>query len=83
MKIATIKHIVNYRLEIVYDNGMKKVIDLEKFLKSSNHPLINKYLDISLFSQVYLDVQGVPCWGDNEFDINPQSIFNDEFTVYD
>jgi hypothetical protein len=61
MKIATIKHIGNYRLELVYENGMVKIIDLEYFLKSSTHPLIKKYLDVELFSQVYLDKYGVPC----------------------
>lgn len=79
--IATIKHIGNYRLEVVYENGMVKIIDLENFLKSSTHPLIKKYLDVNLFSQVCLDKHGVPCWGDNEFDINPESILNDEYTV--
>lgn len=81
MKIVTIKHIDNYKLEVVYENGTKKIIDLEKFLKSSNHPLIRKYLDVNLFSQVYLDEFGTPCWGDNEFDINPDNILNDKYTV--
>ena len=81
MKIATIEHIANYQLKVVYENGTVKNIDLENFLKSSDHPLIRKYLDVNLFSQVYLDEFGTPCWGDNEFDINPESILNDKFTV--
>lgn len=81
MKIATIKHIVDYQLEVVYENGTVKKIDLENFLKSSNHPLIMKYLNVNLFSQVYLDEFGVPCWGNNEFDINPENILNDKYTV--
>lgn len=80
MKIVTIKHIDNYKLEVVYENGTKKIIDLEEFLKSSNHPLIRKYLDVNLFSQVYLDEFGTPCWGDNELDINPENILNDKYT---
>lgn len=81
MEIIKIKHIENYRLKVVYSNGTEKTIDLENFLKSSEHPLIRKYLDVNLFSQVYLDEFGTPCWGDNEFDINPESILKDEFTV--
>ncbi|PKP42465.1 MAG: hypothetical protein CVT95_12485 [Bacteroidetes bacterium HGW-Bacteroidetes-12] len=81
MKIVTIKHIRNYLLEVVYENGTIKKIDLENFLKSSSHPLIRKYLDVNLFSQVYLDEFGTPCWGDNEFDINPENILNDKYTV--
>ncbi|MGI6478901.1 MAG: DUF2442 domain-containing protein [Salinivirgaceae bacterium] len=83
MRIDSIKHLNGYQLEVVFDNGVKKIIDLEKFLKSTTHPLIKKYLDVSLFSQVYIDSQGSPCWGDNDFDINPQSIINDEFTIFD
>jgi hypothetical protein len=79
MNIQTVKHVKNYLLEIVYDNGEIKLIDLEKFLKSSDHPLIRKYLDVNLFSQVYLDETGSPCWGDNEFDINPKSLLKNEF----
>lgn len=81
MKIVSINHMENYRLSVLYGNGTCKIIDLENFLKSSNHPLIIKYLDVDLFSQVYLDKFGTPCWGDNEFDINPESILKDEFTV--
>jgi len=79
MKIVTIKYLTEYKLEVVFESGIIKIIDLKTFLKSSNNPLISKYLDIDLFSQVYLDSQGVPCWGDNEMDINPLSILNDEF----
>jgi len=79
MKIVTIKYLKEYKLEVVFENGIMKIIDLKTFLKSSTNPLISKYLDIDLFSQVYLDSQGVPCWGDNEMDINPLSILNDEF----
>lgn len=82
MKIISIKHLGDYRLEIVYDNETIKLIDLEKFLNSSTHPLIRKNLDIELFGQVYLDEFSIPCWGDNDFDINPESILNDEFTVF-
>lgn len=81
MRIVIIKHISNYRLEVVYENGTVKIIDLEIFLKSSDHPLIRKYLDINLFSKVYLDEFGTPCWGDNELDINPENILNDIYTV--
>ena len=79
MKIVTIKHLEAYKLEVLFEDGTLKLINLETFLKTSNNPLILKYLDLKLFSQVYLDSCGVPCWGDNEMDINPLSILNDEF----
>lgn len=79
MKIDTIKHLKGHQLKVGFNDGTSKVIDLGNFIKSSNHPLIYKYADIELFKQVYLDEMGTPCWGENEFDINPQSIINGDF----
>jgi len=53
-------------------------MDMKKFLKSSHHYLIKKYLDKELFAQAYID-HGAIAWGDNEMDINPMSILNNEF----
>ena len=59
----------------------KKKIDLEDFLKKSRHPAIQKFLDKRKFRKVKLDKRGALCWGNNEFDINPESIFRDEFSA--
>lgn len=81
MKIVEIKYLFDYKLLIkVHDirgisYDFEKFIDLESFLKTSNNKLVKKYLDKSLFSKVYLDKFGTPCWGDNEMDINPLNIF--------
>ena len=83
MEIIKIKHIKNYMLEVVLEDDSIKLINLENFLKSSNNPTVKKYLNVDLFSQVYLDETGAPCWGDNEFDINPISILNDEFAHFE
>ncbi|MFA6570300.1 MAG: hypothetical protein WCT77_03610 [Bacteroidota bacterium] len=81
MKIVEIKYLFDYKLIVKIHNikgvfnDSEKIIDLEAFLKTSNNRLVEKYLDKSLFSKVYLDDTGTPCWGDNEFDINPLNIF--------
>jgi hypothetical protein len=85
MRITKVKYLHGYKLLLTIDGlkGLKKKIDLESFLKSSTHPLIHKYLDKKKFKNAYIDERGALCWGDNEFDINPESIFNDEFTISD
>lgn len=81
MKIDTIKHLKDHQLKVGFSDGTSKVIDLGNFIKSSNHPLIKKYADVELFKQVYLDETGTPCWGENDFDINPQSIIKGDFDI--
>jgi hypothetical protein len=79
--ISSIKPVGQYLLNVEFENGLSKVIDLGPFLAKSVHPDIIKYRDMNLFSLVHLDETGAPCWGDNDFDINPQSIINGEFDV--
>ncbi len=80
--ILKVKHIKDYVLKVFFDDGTIKIIDLYPFLKKSTHPLISKFLDKKLFKTFYLD-NGVLCWGDNEFDLNPVSIYNGDFDLND
>lgn len=81
MKIVSIKHVENYKLEIKFSDKTFKIIDLENFIKSCQHPLIKKYENIDLFKNVYLDETNTPCWGNNEFDISPKSIIQGDFDI--
>ena len=83
MRITQVKYLQSYKLLVTIDNGDKKKIDLEDFLRSSTHPLIRKYLDKKKFRKVRLDKRAALCWGNNEMDINPESIIQDEFTISD
>lgn len=73
-------YIKDYQLKIVFTDGTIKNIDLYNFLSGSTHPLIRKYLDINLFKQFQVDY-GTICWGDNDFDINPQKIYQGTYDV--
>lgn len=81
MKIIKVTYLHDYKIEMKYKNIHKKVTDFEEYLKASDHPLIKKYLDADLFAQFYNDDYRALCWGDNDFDINPQSILKYQFTV--
>ena len=78
--ITKVQYIKDYQLEVTFYDGIVKRIDLQAFLEDSTHPLITKFRDKELFKQVRIDY-GTICWGDNEFDINPESIYNGEFDV--
>ncbi len=79
MKIVAYAVIGANQLEVRFSDGKIVVADFTEFLQKSHHPLIRKFLDPVLFSEVQLDEYGVLTWGDNELDINPVSIYNGVF----
>lgn len=66
-------YLSDYRIEVEFDNGSKRIIDLQNFLENSDNKLIRKFLNLSLFQQFRIE-DGTLAWGDNEFDINPMNI---------
>ena len=51
IKIINAKYQDGYRLAIDFDDGITQIVDFEEFLKSSQHPAIQKYLNIELFKK--------------------------------
>lgn len=81
MKIVRFDILGDYRLRVCFDDGVEKVADMKSFLLTSGNPLIRKFLDKSLFDSVQLDDFGVLVWGDDDMDINPQAIYNGQFSM--
>ena len=79
--IQNAKYIKEYQLEVYFTDRSKRKIDLFPFLSSSKHPIINKYLNVELFKQFRIEM-GTLCWGDNEFDLNPQNIYNGKYDAF-
>lgn len=63
--IVNVKHAGDYRLEISFSDGIRRIIDLESFLRRSSHPDIRKYLDQELFRRFTIE-NGDLMWGDYE-----------------
>ena len=70
--ITNATYLTGYRIEVEFDNGLKKTIDLQNLLENSNNKLIRKFLKLSLFRKFKVE-DGTLVWGDNEFDLNPMS----------
>ena len=51
VNIISAKQIADYKIELTFNDGIKKVIDFEPFLSSSQHPSIRKYLDKKKFTE--------------------------------
>lgn len=80
--IRKVEYIHDYQLYVVFNDGQERIVDLFPFLSDSTIPFISKYLDLSLFRNVKVDY-GTIAWGDNDFDINPLSIYYGEFEAAD
>jgi len=78
--IKNAKYINNYKLEIEFEDGIIKIIDLESFLKNSKHPIIRRFIVPERFKEVRVE-DGTVCWGNNEFDLNPFSIYRGKYDV--
>ena len=43
ISVKEVKYIEGYKLEIVFTNAKRKVVDFGQFLKTHSHPQYNKY----------------------------------------
>ena len=73
--ITKAKYLYEYLIEVTFDDGIIKVIDLESFFKNHNWALVRKFIPLELFKQFYIDC-GTLMWGDNECSI-------DQFEIYE
>lgn len=80
MYIIDVKHIKDHILLVEFSDGSSKMIDLKSFLKTSQVPGVKMFRPVEKFKQVRLE-NGVPSWGDNDFDINPIAIIRGDFDI--
>ncbi len=79
--IKKVTYLHDYLLSVTFSDKTKRVIDLYPFLSKSKHPLIRKFLNLDLFKTFRVE-HGSLCWGDNEFDLDPHSIYHGEFDAH-
>lgn len=79
MKILSAKHIKDYTIECVFED--KKIVNanFEGFLRTTKLNQLKKFLEPKNFKNFSIQY-GSLCWGNNEFDINPESIYAGEFS---
>lgn len=77
--ITQATYLTGYSINVLFDDGTRKNIDLYEFLSNSKLPMVRKYLDIEKFRQFRIE-DGTLVWGENELDLNPMNIYDG---VYD
>ena len=79
MKIIKVKYLSEYKLEVDFENGIKKIADFKKFLFKEHSPMTTQFRKISKFQNVHINF-GYLTWENGQMDISAESIFNNEFS---
>jgi hypothetical protein len=66
LKVDSVQYCGEFKLNIIFNDGIEKRIDFLPFLEKSAHPEIKKYLDEKLFKDFQL-TEGNINW--NDFDL--------------
>jgi hypothetical protein len=70
-RVASVRPLDDYRLEISFDDGLKGVVSLEKRLFG---PVFEPLRDPRQFTQAYVDEYGAVCWP-NGADLAPDALY--------
>ena len=65
IEINNAHYLNNYKIEILFNNGRKRIIDLSDFLKKAKNPMTRKYLNKNIFKKFKIEY-GDLVWGDYE-----------------
>jgi hypothetical protein len=63
VEITDAKYISEYKVRFCFNNGKENVVDFENFLLKTNHPSIQKYLNLELF-KTFRIIDGNLNWND-------------------
>jgi len=55
----------DYKIEFLFSDGVRKIIDFEKFLRNSRNPMSTKYLNKDLFGSFTIEYGDIS-WNDFE-----------------
>lgn len=72
-KIITVSTLQNYFLNISFENGVNKIIDIKPFLKQDG--ITSALWDEKYFRSVFVDDMGGIAW-ENGYDFCPNTLYN-------
>lgn len=64
ISVKDVKYLHGYKLEILFNDNAKKVVDFGRFLNTHSHPQFNKYKDEKYFKKFEIE-NGNLVWGKN------------------
>lgn len=73
-EVIEAKYIDGYKLELVFENGKKGIVDLYGYIQKGG--VFSRFSDIEYFKRFYINKElGVLCWPD-DVDIAPETLYS-------
>jgi hypothetical protein len=66
-------YISDYKIQVHFDNGETRIVDLENFLMNEKRIVFHPHKDKNFFKDFFLDM-GAICWK-NETDLAPEFLY--------
>lgn len=80
-KVTSVKYLKEYQLELTFEDGIQKIVDLEKEIILLKDPLTEPLKDIEYFKQVKLNRElGTIEWN-NGYSCNSQALYENGTTI--
>jgi hypothetical protein len=75
--VASARHLEGLRLEIVFSDGARRIIDFRPFLERFSHPDYDKYMDVDEFKKFSI-MDGNINWNDYHMIFTMESLYKGE-----
>jgi Protein of unknown function (DUF2442) len=65
LRVEKAKYVPRYKVDIEFNDGARRIVDFEPFLKKAQNPMFTKYRRLKHFKSFHID-HGDLMWGDFE-----------------
>ena len=73
--VIEVRYLNGYRLELVFENGKKGVVDFQSYIKKGG--VFNRFSDMEYFKKVKINKElGVLCWPDG-VDVDHETLYSE------
>ena len=78
-EVVSAKIVSDYKIQVVFSDGLESIVDFKSFLLNSQHPSIRKYLNPAKFKQFEI-VHGNLNWNDYDMIFPLSDLRNGQIT---
>lgn len=75
LEICTAKYIGDFKISILFSDGINQLVEFKSFLQNSLHPAINKYLDEERFKSFKI-IDGNINWNNYDLIFPLEDLYN-------
>ena len=79
IELTDVQYQSGYKLILAFNDGRRRVVDFEPFLRASKHPEIRKYLKPEMFKKFTFE-HGYFHWNDYDLNFSLDDLYRGEIT---